>query len=67
MDFKEMRDIFASNVERVYGFSSEVKMASALIRIDSGLRLYTKARYYPILILFTFKPQNSRFYYITAL
>jgi hypothetical protein len=40
--FKDLRDEFAGNIEHVYGFSSERKMASVLISIDSGSRLYVK-------------------------
>lgn len=40
--FKGLREEWAGSVEHVYGFSSERKMASVLIRINAGFRLYTK-------------------------
>lgn len=41
--FKKIRDAFANQIVHVYGFSSERKMASLLLRINTGYRLYTKA------------------------
>lgn len=58
VDFKEMREIFADNIEKVYGFSSEAKMASVLVSIDAGHRLYTKARY-PAELLACLSPYMS--------
>ena len=40
--YKSLRDSAQDNVEHIYGFSSERKMASVLIRTGSGLRLYNK-------------------------
>ena len=54
-----MRDRYADNVERVYGFSSEKKMASVLIGIDSAHRLYTKARYSTFQSLYKFAYNRS--------
>ena len=42
VSFKDLREEFKDRIEQVYGFSSQRKMASVLIRIESGLRLYTK-------------------------
>ena len=42
VSFKDLREEFKDRIEQVYGFSSQKKMASVLIRIESGLRLYTK-------------------------
>ena len=40
--FKSMRDDHEYRIEHVYGFSSDRKMASILLRTDSGTRLYVK-------------------------
>ena len=42
ISYKDLREEFQDRIEQVYGFSSQKKMASVLIRIESGLRLYTK-------------------------
>lgn len=41
--YKEIRDRNHSNTERIYGFTSERKMASILIRSPEHVRLYNKA------------------------
>ena len=41
--YKELRDQNHSSTERIYGFTSERKMASILIRSPTHLRLYNKA------------------------
>ena len=43
-NYKEIRDQHHSGTERIYGFTSERKMASILIRTPSSLRLYNKAK-----------------------
>lgn len=40
----EARAAYSDRMERVYAFSSERKLASVLVRMESGYRLYTKAR-----------------------
>ena len=37
-----MRDEHSERIEHMYGFSSERKMASVLMRTQSGTRLYVK-------------------------
>lgn len=41
-DFKAMRDEHSERIEHMYGFSSERKMASVLLGVESGTRLYVK-------------------------
>ena len=41
-NYKDIRDRHHSGTERIYGFTSERKMASILIRTSSNLRLYNK-------------------------
>lgn len=43
-DYKALRDLHSDKVEEVYGFSSERKMASVLVRTAAGYRLYNKVR-----------------------
>ena len=45
-DFKAMRDEHSERIEHMYGFSSERKMASVLMRVESGTRLYVKVSHY---------------------
>jgi len=40
--YKQIRDDNHSAIERIYGFTSERKMASILIRTPDHLRLYNK-------------------------
>ena len=40
--YKQIRDDNHSAIERIYGFTSERKMASILIRTPESLRLYNK-------------------------
>jgi len=42
--YKQIRDENHSSIERIYGFTSERKMASILIRSPQHLRLYNKVR-----------------------
>ena len=42
VDYKAVRDLNHDKVAEVYGFSSERKMASVLVRNDGGYRLYVK-------------------------
>ncbi|GAB4816684.1 hypothetical protein N2152v2_003730 [Parachlorella kessleri] len=41
-DYKAVRDLYHDKIAEVYGFSSERKMASVLVRNGSGYRLYVK-------------------------
>lgn len=44
-DFKAMRDEHSGRIEHMYGFSSERKMASVLMKTKSGTRLYVKVSF----------------------
>ena len=43
-DYEELRNEGHTRLEKMYGFSSEKKMASCLVRVNDGLRLYNKVR-----------------------
>lgn len=42
--YKSIRDIHHNDTARLYGFTSERKMASILVRMQSGYRLFNKVR-----------------------
>ena len=42
LSYKALRDTHQNSIERIYGFTSERKMASVLVRTPQSLRLYNK-------------------------